>query len=129
MIAEATALLELDSTNSWTAWLIKLRNPKCNRRHGSFWELTPWSWRISTLIKNAVNDPLVSRALITPQCSNRIASWADVVGRSGMLSYPSTPNSRASTTASVKDREIVVKLDANLRPFSARYHRRTSANE
>ncbi|KAI3053337.1 hypothetical protein CBS147353_11490 [Aspergillus niger] len=44
--------------------------------------------------------------------ATRIASWADVV-RSGTPSYPSTPNSRASTTASVKDRETVVKLDAN----------------
>ncbi|RDH26865.1 hypothetical protein BDQ94DRAFT_126986 [Aspergillus welwitschiae] len=47
-----------------------------------------------------------------PNATTRIASWADVV-RSGTPSYPSTPNSRASATASVKDRETVVKLDAN----------------
>jgi hypothetical protein len=66
----------------------------------------------NTLIKNAVNNALVSAALITPNAATRIACWVDVV-RSGTPSYPSTPNSRASTTASVKDMETVVKLDPN----------------
>ncbi|PKX94821.1 uncharacterized protein P174DRAFT_502333 [Aspergillus novofumigatus IBT 16806] len=65
-----------------------------------------------TLIKNAVNNALASHAPVAPNAATRIASWADVV-RSGTPSYPSTPNSRASTTASVKDRETVVKLEAN----------------
>ncbi|KAH1268784.1 hypothetical protein KXV89_007107 [Aspergillus fumigatus] len=65
-----------------------------------------------TLIKNAVNNALASPAPVAPNAAMRIASWADVV-RSGTPSYPSTLNSRASTTASVKDRGTVVKLDAN----------------
>jgi hypothetical protein len=65
-----------------------------------------------TLIKNAVNNVLASPAPTALNAATPIASWADVV-RSGTPSYPSTPNSRASTTASVKDRETVVKLDAN----------------
>ncbi|CAK47779.1 hypothetical protein An03g03380 [Aspergillus niger] len=48
------------------------------------------------LIKNAVNNALASPAPVAPNAATRIASWADVV-RSGAPSYPSTPNSRAST--------------------------------
>ncbi|PYH50345.1 uncharacterized protein BO96DRAFT_300112, partial [Aspergillus niger CBS 101883] len=65
-----------------------------------------------TLIKNAVNNVLASPAPVAPNAATRIASWADVV-RSGTPSYPSTPNSRSSTTAGVKDRETIVKLDVN----------------
>jgi hypothetical protein len=64
-----------------------------------------------TLIKNAANNVLTSPAPIMPNVTSQIASWADVV-RSGTPSYPSTPNSRASTTAGINDRETVVKLDA-----------------
>jgi hypothetical protein len=65
-----------------------------------------------TLIKNAVNNELAPPTPAAPNAATRIASWGDVV-RSGTPSYPSTPNSRASTTAIVEDRETVVKLDAN----------------
>ncbi|KAF4227350.1 hypothetical protein CNMCM6805_003107 [Aspergillus fumigatiaffinis] len=108
IIAEATALPGLDNTKraklptqSLEAFLSSVINlAKKTPDHEDF-----------TLIKDVVNNALASPALITPNAATRIAFWADVV-RSGTPSYPSTPNSRASTTASVKDRETVVKLDA-----------------
>lgn len=57
---------------------------------------------------NALTPP----APTVPNATSRIASRADV-DRSGTPSYPLTLNSRASITASIKDRETVVKLDAN----------------
>ncbi|PWY70792.1 hypothetical protein BO83DRAFT_315242, partial [Aspergillus eucalypticola CBS 122712] len=65
-----------------------------------------------TLIKNTVNNILASPAPMPLNAATRIASWADVV-RSGTPSYPSTPNSRASTTASIKNRKTIIKLDIN----------------
>jgi hypothetical protein len=126
IIAEATALLELDNTkraklpaqsleaflNSVITLAKKTREqPSAQEILGKLNSLQPIVEDI-TLIKNAVNNVLASHAPIAPNAATRIASWADVV-RSGTPSYPSTPNSRASTTASVKDRETVVKLDAN----------------
>ncbi|GFG00823.1 hypothetical protein IFM53868_10863 [Aspergillus udagawae] len=126
IIAEATALLELNSTkraklpaqsleaflNSVITLAKKTREqPSAQEILGKLNSLQPIAEDI-TLIKNAVNNVLPSPAPIPPNAATRIASWADVV-RSGTPSYPSTPNSRASTTASVKDRETVVKLDAN----------------
>ncbi|KAI3057206.1 hypothetical protein CBS147353_11050 [Aspergillus niger] len=109
IIAEATALLELDSTKraklpatSLEAFLNSVINLA---------NLQPIVEDI-TLIKNAVNNALASPAPVAPNAATRIASWADVV-RSDTPSYPSIPNSRASTTASVRDRETVVKLDTN----------------
>jgi hypothetical protein len=126
IIAEATALLELDKTkraklpaqsleaflNSVITLAKKTREqPSAHEILGKLNSLQPIAEDI-TLIKNAVNNVLASPAPIPPNAATRIASWADVV-RSGTPSYPSTPNSRAPTTASVKDRETVVKLDAN----------------
>jgi hypothetical protein len=126
IIAEATALLELNSTKraklpaqSLEAFLKSVitlakktrEQPSAQEILGKLNSLQPIAEDI-TLIKNAVNNVLASPAPIPPNAATRIASWADVV-RSGTPSYPSTPNSRASTTASVKDRETVVKLDAN----------------
>lgn len=126
IIAEATALLELDSTKraklpapSLDAFLNSVINlakktreqPSGQEILGKLNSLQPIVEDI-TLIKNAVNNALASPASVAPNAATRIASWADVV-RSGTPSYPSTPNSRASTTGSVKDRETVVKLDAN----------------
>ncbi|GFG19796.1 hypothetical protein IFM5058_10320 [Aspergillus udagawae] len=126
IIAEATALLELNSTkraklpaqsleaflNSVITLAKKTREqPSAQEILGKLNSLQPIAEDI-TLIKNVVNNVLASPAPIPPNAATRIASWADVV-RSGTPSYPSTPNSRASTTASVKDRETVVKLNAN----------------
>ncbi|GAT19406.1 hypothetical protein RIB2604_00500100 [Aspergillus luchuensis] len=126
IIAEATALLEFDSTkraklpapsleaffNSVITLAKKTREqPSGQEILGKLNNLQPTVEDI-TFIKNAVNNVLASPAPFAPNAATRIASWADVV-RSGTPSYPSTPNSRASTTAGVKDRETVVKLDAN----------------
>ncbi|KAE8389528.1 hypothetical protein BDV23DRAFT_184282 [Aspergillus alliaceus] len=104
IIAEATALLELDNTK-------RAKQLSAQEILGKLNSLQPIAEDI-TLIKKVVNNVLAPPAPITPNTATRIASWADIV-RSGTPSYPSTPNSRASTTASVKDRETVVKLDAN----------------
>ncbi|KAL7649262.1 hypothetical protein ACMYSQ_012373 [Aspergillus niger] len=101
IIAEATALLELDST----------KRAKLPATSLEAFLNSPIVEDI-TLIKNAVNNALASPAPVAPNAATRIASWADVV-RSDTPSYPSIPNSRASTTASVRDRETVVKLDTN----------------
>jgi hypothetical protein len=124
IIAEATALLELDNNkrsklpaqpfeaflNSVISFARKARDqPSGQEILGKLDNLQPIVEEI-TLIKNAVNSVL---APANPNLSNaapRIASWADVV-RSGTPSYPSTPNSRASTTTSVKDRETIVRLE------------------
>jgi hypothetical protein len=126
IIAEATALPELDkakraklpnqSLEAFLNSVITLAKetrelPSAQEILGKLDSLQPIAEDI-TLIKNAVNNVLASPAPIAPDAATRIASWADVV-RSGTPSYPSTPNSRASTTTSVKDRETVVKLDAN----------------
>ncbi|KAF9890049.1 hypothetical protein FE257_006729 [Aspergillus nanangensis] len=126
IIAEATALLELENTkraklpapsldaflNSVITLAKKTRQqPSGQEILGKLNSLQPIVEDI-TLIKNAVNNALASPPPITPNVTTRIASWADVV-RLGTPSYPSIPNSRVSTTASVKDRETIVKLDAN----------------
>lgn len=126
IIAEATALLELDSTkraklpapsleaflNSVITLAKKTREqPSAQEILGKLNSLQPIVEDI-TLIKNAVNNALTLPPPIAPNAASQIASWADVV-RSGTPSYPSTPSSRASTTASIKDRETVVKLDAS----------------
>ncbi|BCS00073.1 uncharacterized protein AKAW2_50414S [Aspergillus luchuensis] len=126
IIAEATALLELDNTkraklpaqsleaflNSVITLAKKTREqPSAQEILGKLNSLQPIAEDIN-LIKIAVNNVLASPAPMPPNAATRIASWADVV-RSGTPSYLSTPNSRASTTASANDRETVVKLDAN----------------
>ncbi|CEL05808.1 hypothetical protein ASPCAL06922 [Aspergillus calidoustus] len=126
IIAEATALLELDSTkraklpaqsleaflNSVITLAKKTREqPSGQEILGKLNSLQPIIEDI-TLIKNAVNNVIASPTPLAPNAAARINTWADVV-RSGTPSYPSTPNSRASTAASVKDRETIVKLDAN----------------
>ncbi|KAL2836692.1 hypothetical protein BJX68DRAFT_250455 [Aspergillus pseudodeflectus] len=126
IIAEATALLELDSTkraklpaqsleaflNSVITLAKKTREqPSGQEILGKLNSLQPIIEDI-TLIKNAVNNVIASPTPLAPNAAARITTWADVV-RSGTPSYPSTPNSRASTAASVKDRETIVKLDAN----------------
>ncbi|PWY61990.1 hypothetical protein BO83DRAFT_404152 [Aspergillus eucalypticola CBS 122712] len=118
IIAEATALLELDSTNrakvpatSLEALLNSVINlAKKAREQLSGQEILGKLNSVQPI--NAVNNAFASPAPVATNTATRIASWADVV-RSGTPSYPSTPNSRASTTASVRDRETVVKLDAN----------------
>ncbi|GJP88209.1 hypothetical protein CBS147320_2732 [Aspergillus niger] len=110
IIAEATALLELDSTKraklpgtSVEAFLNSVINlakkareqPSGQEILGKLNSLQPIVEDI-ILIKNAVNNALASPAPVAPNAATRIASWADVV-RSGAPSYPSTPNSRAST--------------------------------
>lgn len=126
IIAEATALLELDNTKrtklpaqSLEAFLNSVITlAKKTREQPSAQEILGKLNSLQlivediTLIKNAVNNALASPAPVAPNAAMRIASWADVV-RSGTPSYPSTLNSKASTTASVKDRGTVVKLDAN----------------
>ncbi|RJE18497.1 hypothetical protein PHISCL_09163 [Aspergillus sclerotialis] len=123
---KATALLELDGTKSAKLPALSLEaflnsvitlakktreQPSGQEILGKLNSLHPIAEDI-TLIKNVVNNVLTSPASIAPNTATRIASWAEVV-RSGTPSYPLTPDSRASTTASVKDRETVVKLDAN----------------
>ncbi|KAI3059734.1 hypothetical protein CBS147343_9788 [Aspergillus niger] len=110
IIVEATALLELDSTKraklpgtSLEAFLNSVINlakkareqPSGQEILGKLNSLQPIVEDI-ILIKNAVNNALASPAPVAPNAATRIASWADVV-RSGAPSYPSTPNSRAST--------------------------------
>lgn len=126
IIAEATALLELDNAkhvklpaqsleaflNSMITLAKRTRGqPSGQEILGKLNNLQPIVEDI-TLIKNAVSNVLASPAPIAPNTATQIASWADIV-RSGTPSYPSTPNSRASTIASVKDRETMVKLDTN----------------
>lgn len=64
------------------------------------------------LIENTVNNVLATPTPHTANTANRVAFWADDV-RSGTPLYPSTPNSKASTNMSTRDRETVVKLDAS----------------
>ena len=126
IIAEATALLELDNTkraklppqsleaflNSVITLAKKTREqPSAQEILGKLNSLQPMVEDI-TLIKNAVNNALTLPSPITPNAAPQIASWANVV-RSGTPSYPSTPSSRASTVASIRDRETVVKLDTS----------------
>lgn len=126
IIAEATALLELDNNkrvkiptqsldsflNSILTFAKKTREqPSAQEIVGKLNNLQPIVDDI-TLIKNAVNNTTAPPITNTPNAAAQIASWADVV-RSSTPSYPSTPNSRATTNASVRDREVVVKLDAN----------------
>ncbi|RJE17290.1 hypothetical protein PHISCL_10373, partial [Aspergillus sclerotialis] len=126
IIAEATALLELDNNkrvkipaqsldsflNSILSFAKKTREqPSSQEIVGKLNNLQPIVDDI-TLIKNAVNNMIAPPSTPTPNAAAQIASWADIV-RSGTPSYPSTPNSRATTHASVRDREVVVKLDAS----------------
>ncbi|KAL3482929.1 hypothetical protein BJX62DRAFT_245390 [Aspergillus germanicus] len=129
IIAEATAvtaLLELDSTKranlpaqSLEAFLNSVitlakkprEQPSGQEILGKLNSLQPIIEDI-TLIKNEVNNVIASPTPLAPNAAARITTWADVV-RSGTPSYPLTPNSRASTAASVKDRETIVNLDPN----------------
>ncbi|KAB8228992.1 uncharacterized protein BDW43DRAFT_322423 [Aspergillus alliaceus] len=96
IIADATALLELGNTKR-----AKLSAQSLKASQNSVIILAKKTTPIVediTLIKDAVNNALISPA-------------PHHVVRSGTPSYPSTPNSRASTTAVIEDRETVVRLD------------------
>ncbi|PGG95326.1 hypothetical protein AJ79_10120 [Helicocarpus griseus UAMH5409] len=125
LIAEATALLELDSSkrgklraqtfdaflNSIVTFAKRSREqPSTREILTKLNELQPIVEDI-TLIKNAVNHAASSPNAPVASSAARVATWADLV-RSGTPSYPSTPGSRPSTNTSTQDRETLVKLDA-----------------
>ncbi|PGG97890.1 hypothetical protein AJ79_09062 [Helicocarpus griseus UAMH5409] len=125
LIAEATALLELDSSkcgklsaqtfdvflNSIVAFAKRSQEQPFTREIlTKLNELQPIVKDI-TLIKNAVNHAASSPNAPVASSAARVATWADLV-RSGTPSYPSTPGSRPSTNTSTQDRETLVKLDA-----------------
>lgn len=72
-----------------------------------------------TLIKNAVSHTAI-------QPSARIPTWAEKVRSGGPPSHPPTPPTSLSTTASSKEREVIVKLDS---PESAALLRQKTPEE
>ena len=133
IIAEATALLELDNNNrkklpnaNLEAFLNsvihlakKTREQPPNKEILTKLDNLQPLVEEFTLIKNAVNN--ANTTSHPPNAATQVMSWANVV-RSGTPSYPSTPNSRPSTNMSMRERETIVKLDAKsaavLRPVT-----------